>query len=133
MMANIKGLQHIGLFVRDLEVSKEFYCGKLDFEVIHENQIEDKDGIIKIAFVSAGDCTIEIVQFPKTPEKSDGPVDHIAFRVEDIEKTKENLKARGIQFETDEIAFAKHFFTKGDKWLMFRGPDGEHLEINEIL
>lgn len=133
-MENIMGLQHIGLFVRSLEVSKKFYCEKLDFKVVHETTLDTADGTIKIAFVGAGDCTIEIVEFPKFVDKNgDGPVDHIAFKVKDIEKVRDNLKAKGIVFETEEPAHVPHFFTKGDKWLMFRGPDGEHLEINEIL
>jgi lactoylglutathione lyase len=133
-MENIIGLQHIGVFVKNIEVSKKFYCEKLDFKVIHETSLDDKDGKVKIAFIQVGDCTIELVEFPKFVDKNgDGPVDHIAFKVKDIEKIKANLKAKGIAFESEETAFAPHFFAKGDKWLMFRGPDGEHLEINEIL
>jgi lactoylglutathione lyase len=127
------GLAHIGIFVKDLEVSKKFYCEKLDFTIIHETSIEENGGLTKIAFVKAVDCTLELVQLQNYAKRPDGPVDHVAFKVKDIEKAAETLKARGIEFETKDIAFAPHFFEKGDKWILFRGPDGEHLEINEIL
>jgi len=133
MGKNILGLAHIGVFVKDIEVSKKFYCDKLDFEVTHETSVQESGGLTKIAFIEADGCIIELVQFPNYEKKTDGPVDHIAFKVKDIEETAARLRAKGIQFETEEIAHAPHFFTKGDKWILFRGPDGEHLEINEIL
>lgn len=127
------GLGHIGLFVKNIEVSKSFYCEKLDFEVLHENSLEEKDGVVKIAFIKAEDCVIELVQFPMYKKRTDGIVDHIAFRVKDIEQVVNILRKRGIKFETENTVFAKDFFNRGNKWILFRGPDGEHLEINEIL
>lgn len=132
-MKDILGLAHIGVFVRDLEVSKKFYTEKLDFKVTHETSLEENGRTVKIAFIDCGGCVIELVQLPAPSARRDGPVDHIAFKVKDIENTAKRLKEKGIVFETAEIAHAPHFFEKGDKWICFRGPDGEHLEINEIL
>jgi lactoylglutathione lyase len=127
------GLRHVGIFVKNLEISKKFYCEKLDFELLHENILKEDAGVIKIAFIKASDCILELVQFPVFKERTDGIVDHVAFKVKDIEQTVNILKKRGIEFETEDIVFAKDFFNKGDKWITFKGPDGEHLEINEIL
>jgi len=127
------GIAHIGLFVRDLDVSKKFYCEKLDFSVVHENTINVKEGVVKIAFIHAGDCVIELVQLPKYAKRPDGLFDHIAFKVKNIEEVVIKLRSKGIDFETQEITNAPHFFNKGNKWILFRGPDQEHLEINEIL
>jgi lactoylglutathione lyase len=132
-MVNILGLDHIGIYVKDLEVSKRFYCDKLDFTVIHETTFKEDTGIDKIAFLRAGDVTIELIQTPVYKKREDGPVEHIAFKVKDIESTAERLRAKGIVFDTENITFAPNFFDKGDKWIFFRGPDGEHLEINEVL
>jgi lactoylglutathione lyase len=134
-MANCKleGLAHIGLFVADIEVSKKFYTEMLDFNVIEETSLDGPDGVIKIAFVQNGNLVIEIVQFPKTDKKSDGPVDHIALRVENIECVRDLLLERGLAFEEKEITHAPGVFSNGSKWILFRGPDGEHLELNERL
>jgi len=127
------GLAHIGIFVKDLEVSKKFYCDNLDFTCIHENALREGDSVTKLAFVTAGSCTLELIQVPGNSERTDGQVDHIAFAVKDIENTWTQLKAKGIVFETETITTAPEFFKKGDRWILFRGPDGERLEINEIL
>ena len=127
------GLAHIGLFVRDLEASKKFYCEKLDFSVIHENTLDGDEGVIKIAFIQACDCIIELVQLPQYTKRPDGLLDHLAFKVKNIEEVTAKLKSEGIDFETQDITLAPHFFSRGDKWIMFRGPDQERLEFNEIL
>jgi len=127
------GLGHIAIFVKNIEVSKKFYCEKLDFEVLHENILEEKSGVIKIAFIKAGHCILELVQFPIYKKRTDGIVDHIAFKVKDIEQVVDILRKRGIEFETEDTVLAKDFFNRGNRWILFRGPDGEHLEINEIL
>ena len=105
----------------------------LDFSVIHENILEDGEGVIKIAFIQACDCVIELVQQPKYTKRLDGLFDHLAFKVKNIEKVADKLKSKGIDFETKDITLAPHFFSRGNKWIMFRGPDQERLEFNEIL
>ena len=129
----LKGLAHIGVFVTDLEISKNFYTDMLDFEVIEETSVEDPGGVIKVAFVQNGNLVLELVEFPNAVKKPDGPVDHIAMRAENIEGVRDMLAQRGIVFEEKEITHAPNFFPNGSKWILFRGPDGEHLEINEVL
>lgn len=133
MQNSIIGLAHIGVFSKDLEVSKAFYCDRLGFKVIHENAITETDGVVKIAFVAAGNCVIELIQKPQHQAKDSGIVDHIALNVKDIEKVWTDLKAEGIKFETPEIVTNLTFFEKGSRWITFWGPDGERLELNETL
>ena len=133
-MAKLEGLAHVGLFIMDLERSKAFYRDILDFNVIYECENEDADGsVAKIAFIQNGNLVIELVEFENPQAKGDGIVDHIAIAVEDIEEVKKMLAGRGITFESGETAFGKTVFPNGTKWVMFRGPDGEHLELNEIM
>jgi len=124
---------HVGLFIRDIETSIQFYCDKLDFVLVHKNKINTPEGIIKVAFIRSGDCTIELVELADYSKRGDGLFDHIAFNVKNIEDVMAKLKERGIVFESEEITHMPHFFARGNKWIMFRGPDQEHLEINEIL
>jgi len=125
----ISGLAHIGVFVSDLERSIAFYRDILGFEVRHQNEV---DGI-KVAFVNLGDLTLELILSPEEVSKrSDGIVAHIAMKVNGIEAVAAALKEKGIVFESD-IFFAEHFWAKGSKWITFRGPDNEHLELTEVL
>ena len=129
----MEGLAHIGVFIADIEASKKFYTEKLDFEVIQEPELSSPDGTIKIAFIQNGNLVIELVQFPNAAKKADGWVDHIAIKVKNIEAAREELEKRGIVFEEKEITYAPNVGKNGDKWILFRGPDGEHLELNEEL
>ena len=128
-MAKMEGLAHIGLFIKDLERSVKFYTEILDFEVIERTQVEDS----KVAFVKNGNLIIEVVQPGVCPERCDGWFDHIAFKVEGIEEIRDRLLAKGIEFEEKEIYDAPQVFPNGARWILFRGPDNEHLELNEVL
>ena len=43
----ITGLAHIGVFVQDIEKSKEFYTDVLCFECFSEASVETEQGVIK--------------------------------------------------------------------------------------
>lgn len=129
---NITGLAHIGIYISDLDRSVTFYEDKLGFECYHKVDIKDDSGITRIAFVRNGSCVIEIVQHPEPRHGKDGVVEHISMAVEDIEAVMADLKAKGIVFETEAPIFLPTMFN-GVKFAFFRGPDGEHLEINQLL
>ena len=127
----ICGLAHFGLFITDIEVTKKFYKDILEFNSVFEYTMNDGT---KVAFLKNGDCMIEAVQFPNPEKRKDGWFDHLAMRVENIEAVKENLEKKGIQFEDQgNITHCPECFPGGSKWILFRGPDGEHLELNEVL
>jgi len=132
-MAKMGGLAHVGLFISDVEKSRDFYNDILEFETIWETELEDEGGVTKIAFVRNGNLTLELVQPCGGPNSGDGVVDHIAMAVEDIEAIRKNLEKKGIEFEQEETVFSDRVFENGAKWLLFRGPDNEHLEITEVM
>lgn len=133
-MAKMEGLAHIGVFITDLARSKEFYEEVLDFETIYECGVPEADGTTTdVAFVKNGNLVLELVRTANPQKRQDGWVDHIALAVEDIESIQKLLEERGIRFETDKPVLGANVFPNGAKWLTFRGPDGEHLEINEVF
>ena len=133
-MAKMEGLAHIGVFITDIERSKKFYEDVLDFETIWECGVEEKDGTVtNVAFVKNGSLVLELVRTANPQKRQDGWVDHIALAVEDIEGIQKILEERGIEFEMDAPVLGASVFPNGAKWLTFRGPDGEHLEINEVF
>ncbi|MEG1656866.1 MAG: VOC family protein [Christensenellaceae bacterium] len=133
-MAKMQGLAHIGVFITDIERSKKFYHDILEFETIYECKVDEADGTVtKVAFVQNGNLTLELVQTANPQIRKDGWVDHIALKVEDIASIQKTLAERGVKFETEEIVHNVDVFPNGSKWLTFRGPDNEHLEISEVL
>lgn len=133
-MEEILGLAHVGLYVNHAETSVKFYEKYLGFKLIHEtvNQIPEGDVLVK--FVEKGSCVLEIVQFPYEIKREDGWFDHISLAVKDLHGLMEKLKSEGIDFEKDSYTEAPHVFPpNGSKWVFLRGPDGEHIELNERL
>lgn len=131
---NIVGLAHIGITVSDVKKSRDFYKEILGMEVLHENTIEDETGLINVCFMKKNDLVLELFQMPQHDKnRKDGMVDHIAFKVKDIETVKNALINKGIKFTQNEIVSCVKLFDKGAKWILFRGPDNESLELNEVL
>ncbi len=125
----VKGVAHIGLYIKDVERSKKFYTEILGFETICEFVSLEGN---KMAFVKSGNLIIELIQHKEWMDRKDGLFDHIAMEVEDIDQTSQGLKKLGIVFEAD-VYFDHLVFDKGVKYQAFRGPDGEHLEIYQTL
>lgn len=125
----VKGVAHIGLYIKDVEASKKFYTEILGFNVICEfTSLEGN----KMAFVKSGNLIIELIQHVHWMDRRDGLYDHIAMEVDNIEEAYENLKEKGIRFE-GEIYYDSLVFEKGVKYVAFRGIDGEHLELYQTL
>ena len=120
---------HVGLYIKDIERSKQFYQDVLGFTCVCEFTNETGD---KLAFMKSGDAVYELIQHKNWMDRKDGLFDHMAMQVDDIEQVSSELKAKGIVFE-DEIYFDHNVFENGVKYQAFRGPDGEHLEIYQIM
>ena len=129
MGVEVKGVAHVGLYIKDIERSKKFYKEILGFENICEFISLEEN---KIAFMKSGNLIIELIQHKVWMDRKDGLFDHNAMEVENIEDTSAKLKELGIVFEAD-IYYDDLVFDKGVKYQAFRGPDGEHLEIYQTL
>jgi len=119
---NITGLAHIGVFVKDIDKSIDYYK-RLGFTL----DAEEEPGI-RLAFLSAGTCLVELVEKKDLPKREAGVVDHIAVVVDDISAAIAAAKANGIEI-TEEVGTAP--ILGGIKNVFFNGPDGERLEFFE--
>jgi len=97
----IKGLDHIGIAVKNLDNALEIYARILGLEV-EKIRIFDEQKV-KIAFLLAGETRIELLE----PTDKEGPVarfiekrgegvHHLAFTVADIEASLQEIKDKGI-------------------------------------
>lgn len=122
-------IHHIAIIASDYDKAKEFYVDKLGFKV--KREVERKEREDFIIFLDAGDnIEIELFIEKNPPERVTRPeargLRHLAFKVDDIYKSVEVLKKRGI--ETEEIRIDP---LNGKHMTFFFDPDGLPLEIRE--
>jgi len=126
------GIDHIGILVKDIDSAMNLYSIMgLKPALIEENEAYK----VKIAFLPVGGVLVELIE-PIGPgrlkeqlENYGEGIDHIAFKVDDIEKSLRELKERGIplQDETPQLggAGAKVAFLKKE------GASNVSIELKE--
>ena len=122
-------IHHIAIIASDYNKAKEFYVDKLGFKV--KREVERKEREDFIIFLDGGEnIEIELFIEKNPPKRLTRPeargLRHLAFRVDDIYKSVEELKKRGI--ETEEIRIDP---LNGKHMTFFFDPDGLPLELHE--
>ncbi len=125
---NFKKIHHIAIICSDYQKSKEFYTQILGFEIIKETFRKERDSYkLDLQF---GDTQIELFSFPNTPKRTTNPeatgLRHLAFEVENLEETINELRRKNIiceQARIDPITNKKFTF--------FFDPDRLPLELYE--
>lgn len=120
----MKGIDHVAIIVKDMDRSIKFYSEVLGLVVIHDGR---QDGGNKKSFLGTKEKAF--VALTENPDKvlngtNTESVSHIAFSVENVEKAKETLYERGVEFteeKTGEDGKTKAYH--------FLDPDGLELEI----
>lgn len=136
MNLKINRLQHVGMPVTDIAISKSFYEG-LGFKNVMETNFDYEEGVGTVAMMKRAEIIVELYQMPepeltKVKLRSNGRIDHIAFDVDDIDETFALLKTNGYQIPEGEPQFLK-FWKNGCKYFFIIGPDGERLEFCQVL
>ena len=120
---------HIAIISSDYKKAKDFYVDKLGFKVKREVERKDRDDFI-ITLEAPNGILIELFIEKNPPRRVTRPeaagLRHLAFRVQDIEKSVEKLKKKGI--ETEEIRIDPQ---NGKRMTFFMDPDGLPLELHE--
>jgi len=133
-MILFQGLYHIGIYTTDIERSLSFYTQMLDFNLKWRGMVDHPAmGKIKVALVEQQNCTIELVQpndAALVNEKA-GPIQHLALKVESIDKVMERWKSKKItEFPLGEIEDLPSF-GKGIRHTFIYGPSHERIELVE--
>lgn len=100
-------VDHIGIAVSNLEETLKFYTEVLGLESAGTEVVEEQK--VKVAFLPIGDTEVELLEstspdgpIAKFIEKNGEGVQHIAFRVDNIEEAIEHMKAKGMRM-IDEV------------------------------
>ncbi len=95
-------VDHIGIAVKSLDEALKFYENVLGIKCVAEEVVEEQK--VKTAFLPLGDTEIELLEstsddgpIAKFIEKKGEGIQHIAYKVDDIEKALEELKSRGVR------------------------------------
>jgi catechol 2,3-dioxygenase-like lactoylglutathione lyase family enzyme len=132
-MAKVTGLSHVGVFVKDLKRSQQFYQDILGFKTTWECEFSDAANTYTIAIIANGSVVIELVQKKIQVPLGDGATDHVAMAVDNLDEMITQLSGKGIKFETAEPVYEAVMLKNGSKWIFFRGPDNEHIELAQAL
>ncbi len=121
-------VHHVAIIASNYEVSKDFYVNKLELPIVHEVVRKDKNDVILI--VQVGDTQLEIFGMNHPPKRVTNPeacgLRHLAFYVDNIEKTVSWLNSKGIKTEDIRIDTITN-----KKFTFFRDPDDLPLELHE--
>jgi len=98
----IEKIDHIGIAVRSIENTSELLSNILGLKVAGKEIVEEQK--VKVAFLPLGDSELELLEStsPESPiarfiEKKGEGIQHIAFRVDNLEKALEKLKKEGVR------------------------------------
>lgn len=136
MNLKLNYIQHIGIPVTDIKVSEAFY-ERLGFKNVMATTFEYNGDKGNVAMMKMNDMIIELYQMPEGElqeirQRKNGHIDHIAFDVDDIDKTFSALKQNNFTVLEQQPVFLS-FWKNGCKYFNITGPDGERLEFNQIL
>lgn len=147
-MINIQRFRHVALVVRDLDRMVEFYTRLLGLKLKRTFEIESEefrkgigveDAKAKGAHLMVPDSNVEIelIQFDQSENEETSVANmtgyrHIAFIVDDLEKSFETLKENGIEFVSEPITVTEPESVRGFQFVYFRDPEGNIVELNKL-
>lgn len=98
----VKKVDHIGIAVKSLDETLKFYEDVLGIKCVSTEVVEEQK--VKVAFLPVGDTEVELLEsteengpIAKFIEKRGEGIQHIAYKVDDIEKAIEEFKEKGIR------------------------------------
>ncbi len=100
-------IDHIGIAVSNLDEAVKLYRDVLGLE-LHGTEVVPEQKV-RVAFLPVGDTEVELLEstsaegpIAKFIEAKGQGIQHIAFRVDDIEAALEEMKAKGMRLIDDK-------------------------------
>lgn len=119
-MIKVQGIDHIGLAVKDVQKSVEWYRELFGLERLYEDVWGNFPGVVGIGETSVAFFPTDD---PNIPLPDGLPIHHLAFRVDraNFKSAKETLRQRRMEFEFQDhqIVHSIYFFD----------PDGHLIEL----
>lgn len=129
-MLHLNKVHHIAIICSEYQRSLDFYTRILGMRVLAEHYRESRQSY-KTDLALDDEYVVELFSFPSPPPRVTHPeaagLRHLAFEVDDIAETIQELDALGVSHEqvrTDEYTGKRFFF--------FQDPDGLPIEVYEM-
>ncbi|ATW24354.1 methylmalonyl-CoA epimerase [Candidatus Formimonas warabiya] len=98
----VEKIDHIGVAVKSIAEARKFWEGVLGIKMTDEEVVAEQK--VKVAFLPVGESEVELLE----STEPDGPIakfietkgegiQHVAFRVKNLEAVLEELKAKGVR------------------------------------
>ena len=134
---NLEGLQHLAIFVTDLNRSCKFYA-QFGFTEKLRAQVPEDPEPVKVCFMELNGLMLEIVELggaqrSEVASRADGHLDHVALNVKDVHKAYAELTAKGFKALEDNPPEHLNFSENGTEYFTICGPDGEKIEFSQIF
>ena len=128
----IEKIDHIGIAVRSIEKTSKLLSNILGLKVAGKEIVEEQK--VKVAFLPLGDSELELLEStsPEGPiarfikKKGEG-IQHIAFKVDNIEKALGKLKKKGVR-----LIDQKPRYGAGGAKMAFLHPKGTNGILVEL-
>lgn len=120
MIAQVK---HVSIPIKDQDVALKFYTEKLGFEVAVDAEFApDQQRWIELKIPGAD---TQIVLFTNEGQEDRiGTFSNIIFYSDDVQKTTDELKAKGVEFTQDPVT------ETWGSYSVFKDPDGNTFMIS---
>lgn len=129
---NLMKVDHIGIAVKNLDETLKFYTEVLGLQLQGTEVVEEQK--VRVAFLPVGDTEVELLEsttddgpIAKFIEKNGEGVQHIAFKVDNIEAAIEEMKAKGMMM-IDE----KPRYGAGGAKIAFMHPKSTYRVLVEL-
>ncbi|WP_053365896.1 VOC family protein [Bacillus sp. FJAT-27245] len=119
-------IDHVGIMVKDIEKSINFYTNIVGFKLI--DKIDHSNGVIKLAFLGFGEhgeTELELIQGYNDSLPVEGKVHHLAVAVDDVNKEFARIQSlEDVKLIDEDITTLPNGF----RYFFFHGPEGEWIE-----
>ena len=123
----ISAVRSVGLNIGDQNRAKEFWTNTMGFELVQDVPMGEGSDAPRWIEVTPPDKNVILVLF--TPEEASsqiGTFSNVLFTCDDIQKTHEELTARGVEFAE---APSKQFW---GWWAVFKDLDGNSYGLGQV-
>lgn len=115
-------IELIPIPVTDVDRAKAFYVNKVGFHADYDHQVNDKLRFVQLTPPGSA-CSI-VIGIGITPMKS-GSVDAYQIVIEDAQKTREELLAKGVEASDVQVM-------PWGSFVFFSDPDGNRWSLQEL-
>lgn len=120
----VRKLLHTRMRVSDMERTLKFYSDVLGLEVV-EQKVSPRGSHLAFLAVPNSEELIELCSFPASGTvKVQEDLVHLAFEVEDLDRTIQELQAKGIP-----ITDGPTRTSSGSRFIFIDAPDGYEIEL----